>query len=259
MTRLINKVALITGGASGLGEAIAQRFVKEGAKVVVADLQEDKSIEVVANIKKAGGEAFFIKHDITNESQWLAVVSATLEVFGKLDILVNNAGIMYAASLEDTPLKDWQKVMEVNLGSVFLGMKSVYAPMKQQQNGTIINISSTAGASGTAMASAYAASKSGVISLTRSTALEWAPDETNIRVNTVLPGPIETPIYKTARGAAVRQMGGGKGLRALATKSVPMGHMGVPQDIAAATAYLASDEAQFVTGSILTIDGGWAA
>jgi 3(or 17)beta-hydroxysteroid dehydrogenase len=254
MDRVKDKVAIITGAASGLGEADALLLAREGAKVVVADIDVVKGKKVVAKIIREGGESIFAKHDVTNEKDWTNVIEKTLSWFGKLDILVNNAGIQIIKEVEKLSLEEWHRLMSVNLDGVFLGTKHAIRAMKGNGGGSIINMSSAVGIVGTLdNTSAYCASKGGVRLFTKAVALECskAGRNYNIRVNSVHPGVIETPLIAAmARNKAVKER--------LETNH-PIGFLGKPIDVAYAVLYLASDESRLVTGAEMVIDGGWTA
>ena len=255
MGRVEGKVALITGGRRGLGKASAILLAREGAKVAITDRKDEGADEVIAEIKKAGGEAIFVLQDVSEEEDWKRTIETVVKKFGKLDILVNNAGVGVGKNIEETTLKDWRWVMSVNLDGVFLGTKYGIEAMKESGGGSIINMSSIEGIVGDRRLAAYDASKGGVRILTKSAALHCAKARYNIRVNTVHPGFIDTPMvagFVKAQGdpAAAR-----KALEALH----PIGHLGEPNDVAYAVLYLASDESKFATGSELVIDGGYTA
>jgi 3(or 17)beta-hydroxysteroid dehydrogenase len=248
--RLAGKVALISGGARGMGAVEARLFAKEGAKVVLGDILEAQGRSVEAEIKAAGGEAVFVRLDVTNEADWQQAVATAVSRFGKLDILVNNAGISGRGRVEDVTLEEWNRVMDVNSTGVFLGTKTVIPAMRQSGAGSIINISSQLGLVGTDNSSPqYQASKGSVRLLTKATASQYAQE--GIRVNSVHPGPIETPMTE-ARRADPEQF-------QLLLSRIPLGRYGKPEDVAYGVLYLASDESSFVTGSELVIDGGWTA
>ncbi len=254
MDRVKGKVAIITGGASGIGKATASLLAKEGAKVVIADVNEAGGKKVAEEIKGEGGKAIFVKHDVTSENDWSEVIKKTLAEFGKLDILVNNAGVLFAKPIEDTPLEQWRWLMSVNLDGVFLGTKYAIRAMKKSGGGSIINLSSIAGLVGTIDdTSAYCASKGAVRLFTKAAALECSKAGHNygIRVNSVHPGVVETPLSENLLKD--------KALRASIEGRHPIGYVGEPIDIAYAILYLASDESKFATGSELVVDGGWTA
>lgn len=254
MNRVKDKVAIVTGGALGLGEAQSKLLAKEGAKVVVTDIKPNEGNQVVKEINDDGGEATFIKHDVTSEDQWRDVIDTTQKTYGRIDIVVNNAGIGIAGSAESTSLKDWRKVQAVNLDAVFIGTREGIKAMKDH-GGSIINLSSIEGIIGDATLAAYNASKGGVRLFTKSAALHCAKAGYNIRVNSVHPGYIWTPMVENF----LRSQGDvQQGRQHLGTLH-PVGHLGEPDDVAYGVLYLASDESKFVTGSELVIDGGYTA
>lgn len=254
MDRVKGKVAIVTGAASGIGRATASLLAKEGAKVVIADIDGVNGRKVAEEIRREGGEALFVKHDVTTESDWSEVIEKTLAEFGKLDILVNNAGVLFLEKIEDTSLEEWRWLMSVNLDGVFLGTKYAIRAMKGSGGGSIINLSSVAGIIGTNDdTSAYHASKGAVRLFTKAAALECskAGYNYNIRVNSVHPGVIKT---KMTEGMFEDE--------AMMKKQMQrhiIGYLGEPNDIAYGILYLASDESKFVTGAELVIDGGWTA
>lgn len=254
MTRLADKFALVTGGASGLGRAQSLTMAREGAAVAVTDLNIAGAETVAAEIRAQGGRAIALPHDVADESSWQEVMGQTLNQFGRLNILVNNAGIAASVDAEEGSLADWRHLMSINLDGVFLGVKHGIRALKQSGGGSIINISSIMGLIGSPGSGAYNASKGGVRLLTKSAALYCAKAGYGIRVNSVHPGFIDTPmiqrIMQGPQAEAARQ-----NLIALH----PIGRLGVPQDIANGVLYLASDESAFVTGSELVIDGGYTA
>ena len=245
--RLEGKVALISGGARGMGAEEALLFAREGAKVVIADVL-DEGRDIAAQI--GGGQAIFARLDVTNEGDWQRAVSLAEEVYKRLDILVNNAGVSAVGGIEDTTEEEWDRVMSVNAKGVFLGTKYAIPAMQRAGGGSIINISSQLGIVAMNESSPqYIASKGAVRLLTKSTAIQYAAD--GIRCNSVHPGPIVTPMTDFRRSdPAVRE---------LMTSRIPLGRYGEAIDVAYGVLYLASDEASFVTGSELVIDGGWVA
>ncbi|MCC6992103.1 MAG: glucose 1-dehydrogenase [Acidobacteria bacterium] len=258
MGRVEGKVALVTGGASGLGEACAKLLAAEGAALVIADRDAANGERVAGEINKAGGRAAFIALDVTVEPQWLALGAAIRERHGRLDIAVNSAGTNVARSFpSETTLDDWHRVLQVNLDGVFLGTKHALALMRESQPvaGSIINISSMLGLVGQADSGPYCASKGGVRLYTKSVALSCADQRVNVRVNSVHPGFIETPLLRTA----FKRFATESEARAAYDALVPIGHIGQPEDVAYGVLYLASDESKFVTGSELVIDGGFTA
>ena len=254
MGRVTGKAALVTGAASGIGRQSALTLAREGASVMVTDLNLAGAEAVAAEIKAAGGTAQAMQQDTTSEDRWPEVISATQQAFGKLDVLVNNAGIAIAGPLETFSLADWQKQQAVNCDGVFLGIKHAFPAMRAAGGGSIINLSSIAGLRGNrAGLGAYSATKGSVRLLTKTAALEGAKDK--IRVNSVHPGIIETPIWDAILpgGESGRNRGD---LNARATQSVPTGVLGQPQDIANGILFLASDQSSYMTGSELVIDAG---
>lgn len=247
--RLGNKVAIITGAGSGIGAASAKLFAKEGAKVMVADWQEEGGQKVVEEIKAASGEAIFIKIDVSKATDIDAMVSTCVSTFGKLDILFNNAGIAPMGKIEDFSEADWQKVIDIDLKGVFLGVKRAIPEMEKQGRGKIISTASIAGMVGFDAISGYCAAKGGVVNLTRELALECAPKKIN--VNAIAPGIIETAMTKDILADPKQK----EGMQA----GTPYPRLGQPEDIANAALYLASDESDFVTGHTLVVDGGWTA
>ncbi|HZK26642.1 MAG TPA: glucose 1-dehydrogenase [Thermoclostridium sp.] len=257
MGRLENKVAIITGGALGIGEASAELFAKEGAKVVVADINETEGRRLVDSIKKDGGEAIFLKLDVADEENWKEVISETIKKYGKLNVLVNNAGVSLGKTIEETTLEEWNWIMDINSTGVFLGTKYAIIAMKDNgENCSIINRSSIDGQVGEWDLAAYCASKGSVTLLTKVAALHCGYKGYKIRVNSVHPAYIHTAL--TEKEAA------DSGLEkdeyfANVGKLHPIGYIGRPIDIAYGDVYLASDESLFMTGAELTIDGGWTA
>ncbi|MEJ0023960.1 MAG: glucose 1-dehydrogenase [Alphaproteobacteria bacterium] len=254
MDRVQGKVALVTGASLGIGRATAMLLAREGACVVLTDLKESEGMAVADQIIDAGGEALFLSQDVAREDHWLTVIAATERRFGGLDILVNNAGVALAGTVEDTTLDQWRWLMSINLDGVFLGMKYATMAMKAK-GGSIINLSSIEGLIGDANLAAYNASKGGVRLLTKSTALACAKAGYRIRVNSIHPGYIETPMVQ---GYIQGQTNPGGARDAIAALH-PLGHLGEPDDIAYGVLYLASDESKFMTGAELVIDGGYTA
>lgn len=253
MARVESKVAIVSGAAMGIGRAAALLLAKEGASVVVGDIDEAGGRNVVAEIEGQGGKARFIRLDVSKEEDWQAAMAVTLEAFGRLDIAVNNAGIAYNGTVESTSLEDWRHVQSINLDGVFLGTKyAIEAMRKHGGGGSIINLSSIEGLIGDPTLAAYNASKGGVRLFTKSSALHCARSGYKIRVNSIHPGYIWTPMVKglTAEDVAARQR---------LVDLHPVGHLGEPDDIAYGIIYLASDESKFMTGSELVIDGGYTA
>jgi len=252
MGRLEGKVALITGGGSGIGQATAVLFAKEGAKVVVAGRQESSLEETVGMIKASGGEASLVKADVTNSKDVENMIRTTVDAYGRLDILVNNAGTHQPMNyIVDIPEADWDRVIDVNLKGVFLGMKYGIPEMLKAGGGVIVNTASEAVPRPLSCLAAYNASKAGVTLLTKTAALEYARQ--NIRVNCVNPGPTQTPMADRIRSGPVWESI--KSTR----RPTPMGRSGTPEEIAPLILFLASDEASYVTGAAFDADGGSAA
>jgi len=253
MARLKDKVALVTGGARGIGKAEAIVFAREGARLAVTDFRRELGEETVDEIRGSGGDAIFILHDVTQEAGWENAIATTLDAFGRLDVLINNVGDDVVASVEDVTLEQWRWVTRVNLDSVFLGTKHGMAVMKKSGGGSIVNTSSIYGLVGAAEEAAYCATKGGVTNFTRSAALHGASD--NIRVNAVLPGFIRTQWVEDY----LARLGDLEEEVARIAELHPIGRVGRPEEVAYAVLYLASDESSFVTGSQLVIDGGYTA
>jgi NAD(P)-dependent dehydrogenase (short-subunit alcohol dehydrogenase family) len=256
--RVKGKVALVTGGASGIGRASALLLAKEGATVVVTDVQDDQGRDVVASIKKAGGDGLFLHHDVADEAAWEKVVAEVKSRLGKLHVLVNNAGIAIAGSVLTMTLADWRRQQAINLDGVFLGVKHSLPLMRESGGGSIINISSLAGLKGSPTLAGYCATKGGVRLFTKAVAMECGQARDNVRVNSVHPGIIETPIWLGIIPGGAAPGANAPNLDAMSEQVVPIGKKGVPEDIAAGVLYLASDESRYVTGSELVIDGGLA-
>ena len=247
--RLKDKVAIITGAASGIGKATAKLFAEHGAKVVVADIDKEGGSQTVTQIQNGGNEAIFVETDVTLKVDTEKMVAQTVETYGKLDILFNNAGIAMRLPVAELPEADWHRCLDVNLTGVFLCAKAAIPAMQKNGGGSIINMSSIYGVVGADVRAAYVASKGGVTNLTRGMALDYA--ENNIRVNCICPGFVETPLVAGVIKTPEEY-------QALADKH-PMCRLGQPEEIAYGALYLASDESAFVTGIALPIDGGYTA
>jgi len=254
--QLGGKVALVTGGASGIGRATALTFAREGAKLIIADMHEDGGQQTVHMITEQGGAATFVQVDVTQATAVEALISEAVTTYGRLDCAHNNAGISgtgiagaHRALTADYPDERWHQVIAINLTGVWLCMKYEIAQMLKQGGGTIVNTASAAGLVGLPYASAYVASKHGVVGLTKTAALEYAKQ--GIRVNCICPGYIQTPM--TAQGMSDPER------RALMIASEPVGRVGNPEEVAEAVVWLCSDAASFVTGHTMTVDGGYVA
>jgi len=247
--RLQSQVALVTGAASGIARAVAVRFAREGAAVMAADMSEAGGMETVEEIRRAGGNARFARLDVSNAGEVKAVVERTVKEMGDLHVLFNGAGILtYGTALETTD-EAWSRMMAVNLTGTFLCARAALEHMVSQGRGSIINVASTTGShDACAHAAAYVSSKGGVTLLTRSMAIDYARQ--GIRVNAICPGPTDTPMLRKALTA--------EELEAFA-KTYPMQRLGRPEEIAAAALFLASEDASFVTGALLYVDGGQTA
>ncbi len=248
--RLENKVALITGGASGMGASMARIFAREGAKVTIADVLEAEGRQVAAEITAQNGAATFRRLDVTSEDEWQAVVDATVGEFGGLDILVNDAGLSGSAVEDLYDIAAWDRLMAVNARGVFLGIKFAIPALKARGGGSIVNISSISGVTGQhGLHVAYNASKGAVRTLTKAAAVQHGRD--NIRVNSIHPG-LMPPMRSSGRTAD-------PGVRAKWLEAVPMGRAGRVEEVAFAALFLASDEASYITGAELYVDGGFLA
>jgi NAD(P)-dependent dehydrogenase (short-subunit alcohol dehydrogenase family) len=259
MNRVDGKVAIVTGGARGIGAMTARTLAEAGAKVVISDVLDDPGAETAAAILNSGGEAAFIHHDVTDEDDWVRTVAFARDTYGGLDVLINNAGIVLIKRIEETTLDELRRIMDVNLAGVFLGVKHAAPVMREagssgQPGGSIVNLSSVAGIDGVPRYGAYCLSKGGVRIFSKAAARELARD--NIRVNSVHPGLIQTEMGGEVMTAAARGRLNDDEVRAAMTRSHPIGRLGVPEDIANGILFLASDDSSFVTGTELVIDGG---
>jgi 3alpha(or 20beta)-hydroxysteroid dehydrogenase len=246
MDRLANKTAIVTGGARGMGAATARVFVAEGARVVLTDVQDAEGTALAQELGKA---ALFVHHDVASEADWDQVVAATLSRFGGVDVLVNNAGILMMRGIMETSKQDFERVLGINLVGCFLGIKSVAPKIIERGGGSIINVSSVDGMKGSNAVSAYSASKWGMRGLTKVAAMELGPR--GVRVNSIHPGGIQTPmttrVGQTPEAAdATRKF----------YKGMPLGRVGQPEEVARLSAFLASDDASYMCGAEITVDGG---
>lgn len=244
MKKLENKVAIITGGASGIGAATVELFLEEGAKVVIVDLDEEKGNALEEKLKAKDMETFFIKANITSEEEVANIFKHTMDTFGAVDILFNNAGIGRVHSSHDLDYAEWRNTVNVNLDGLFLVAREAIREMLKSGGGTIVNTSSMYGWVGSPGSAAYNAAKGGVINLTRSLALEYA--EKNIRINSLCPGFIDTPIIPEEDKETLASL-------------TPMKRLGTSEEMAKAVVFLASEDSSYMTGNSLTIDGGYTA
>ena len=245
--RLEGKVAFISGGARGMGAVEAIMFAKEGAKVAIGDLLEDEGRKVVEQINETGGQALFVRLDVTSESEWQKAIAATVEAFGKLDVLVNNAGIRAQGKVEDVTVEAWDLVMNVNAKGTFLGTKTAIPEMRRAGGGSIVNISSQLGLVGTDRSSPqYQASKGAVRLFTKATAIQYAKD--GIRTNSVHPGPTVTLMSEAGRADPQHYK--------LTLSRIPLGRYGEAEDIAYGVLFLASDESSYISGHTIAVAGG---
>ena len=242
--RLAGRTAIVTGGSQGIGQATALRFAREGAQVVVADLNEEAGADTVEVITEAGGTAQFVTCNVADRADVDALMESTIEAFGTLDILVNNAGITRDATLKKMDPDDFRAVIKVNLEGVFHCTQAAYPHMSASEHGRVLNAASVVGLYGNFGQTNYVASKSGVIGMTRTWAREFGRD--SITVNAVAPGFIETPMVDTVPDKVLNNL----------KEKTPLGRLGTAEDIANAYTFLASDDAAFITGAVLSVDGG---
>jgi NAD(P)-dependent dehydrogenase (short-subunit alcohol dehydrogenase family) len=252
MGRVSGRVALVTGAASGIGRASAEALAHEGASVVLTDIQVALGQQAAAGIAKTGGKAVFRRQDVTSEQGWADIIAEIGSEYGRLDVLVNNAGIAVAGFVTELSLDEWRRQQAINVDSVFMGTRAAL-PLMAKGGGSIINISSIAGLRGAPRLSAYCASKGAVRLFSKAVAIECAALKNGVRVNSIHPGIIETPIW-AALGAPGSNLP--PDLDMLAQMRVPLGVKGQPVDIANAVVFLASDESRYMTGEEMVIDGG---
>jgi len=242
-----NKIAIVTGSGRGIGKSTVLELAKEGAKVVVSDIDIKECQNVCDEIKKIGSDAIAVKCDISKKSDVDAMIKKTMQKFQKIDILINNAGVVLMKPFVEMTEKDWDFVLDINLKGVFLCTNAVVKQMIKQKSGKIISVASTAGEVGFMNTSAYCASKAGIINLTRELALELSPH--NINVNAIAPGVIATKMTE--------DMLKDKKTKEVLLASTPLGRVGQPEEIGKAAVFLASDDSNFITGHTLVVDGGW--
>jgi len=266
MSRLDGKIAFVSGGARGIGAETARRMVEAGARVAIGDLLDERGRETVRALEAAGGEALYMHLDVTRADDWKAAIVATVARFGGLDILVNNAGIFIAKGLEESTAADWERLCGVNLTGVILGTQAALPALRARgtaspQGSVIVNLSSIVGLVGSSMAPLYSLTKGGVTTFTKSVALEFARKGYRIRVNAVHPGVIDDEMGGQTIAGRAKIIGTDDiaAARAQAAAAHPLGRLGTVTDIANGIVFLASDDASFMTGASLVLDGGWTA
>jgi NAD(P)-dependent dehydrogenase (short-subunit alcohol dehydrogenase family) len=258
MGQVEGKIAIVTGGASGIGAACAETLAREGASVLVTDIDEPRGSALVAAIGAAGGKAIFLPQDVTDEPRWREVVAETEGRYGRLDILVANAGIgIMAATITEMSLEDWRRQTAINLDGVFLSVKHCLPLMRKSGGGSIVMTSSIAGLRGSATLAGYCATKGGVRLFAKAIAMECASLRDGVRVNSVHPGIIDTPIWEKIRPDLAAEGSNERlDIEEHGRRGAPLGRVGTPQDIANGVLFLASDAASYITGAELVIDGG---
>jgi NAD(P)-dependent dehydrogenase (short-subunit alcohol dehydrogenase family) len=266
MNRLDGKVALISGAARGIGGETAQLMAQAGAKVVVGDVLDERGRQTAGAINAAGGQAEYVHLDVTNEADWIAAVGVATSKFGKLDILVNNAGVFIGKGIEEISLDEWNKLVAVNMTGVFLGTRTAAQALREaaktsEHGSAIVNLASIAGIVGSQLDPLYSMTKGGVTLFTKSAALEFGRKGYRIRVNSIHPGVIQTDMGEQTFVARAQRSGTNDTatVRQVVTDSVPWGRMGVPMDIAKGIVFLASDDAGYMNGAGLIVDGGMTA
>ncbi|MCF8532830.1 MAG: glucose 1-dehydrogenase [Reyranella sp.] len=266
MNRLDGKVAFLSGAARGIGGESAKLMAAAGARVAIGDVLEERGRQTVREIEAAGGQALFVALDVTTEASWAAAIDATVKKFGGLDILVNNAGIFVGKGVEDASLDDWHRLVAVNLTGVVLGTRAALPHLKASgqnspQGSAIVNLASVAGLVGSQLDPLYSLTKGGVTLFTKSTALEFGRKGYRIRVNSIHPGVIDTDMGQQTFVMRAKQVGTNDTEKARqATLALhPIGRLGTAADIANGIVFLASDDAGFMTGAGLVVDGGWTA
>jgi NAD(P)-dependent dehydrogenase (short-subunit alcohol dehydrogenase family) len=266
MNRLDGKIAFLSGAARGIGAETARLMVEAGARVAIGDVLDERGRETVRALEASGGEALYVHLDVTRSGDWAAAIAAVTARFGGLDILVNNAGIFIAKGIEESTAADWERLCGVNLTGVFFGTQAALPALRERgaaspHGSAIVNLSSIAGLIGSAMAPLYSLTKGGVTLFTKSTALECARKGYRIRVNSIHPGIIDTEMGAQAIAARgqIRGENDIAAARAQAGAAHPIGRLGTAADVAKGILFLASDDAGFMTGSSLVLDGGWTA
>jgi len=266
MCRLDGKVALITGGARGIGGETARLMSLAGAKVVVGDILEGVGHETVEAIRKAGGAAEFVRLDVTKEQDWITAIDTATRRFGKLDALVNNAGLFIGRGIEESNLEDWNRLVTVNMTSVYLGTKSALpalraAAQSSEHGSAIVNVASIAGIVGSPADPLYSATKGGITLFTKSAALEFGRKGYRIRVNSMHPGVIQTEMGELSLLSRAQRAGSNDTgpTKAAVAQATPLGRLGVPSEIAKGIVFLASDDSSYMTGASLVVDGGFTA
>ena len=266
MNRLDGKVAFLSGAARGIGGAAAELMAQVGAKVAIGDVLEERGRQTVREIEKAGGQAMFVPLDVTQEASWAAAIDATVKAYGKLDILVNNAGVFVGKGVEDASMEEWHRLVAVNLTGVVLGTRAALPHLKtaakaSAHGSAIVNLASVAGLVGSQLDPLYSLTKGGVTLFTKSTALEFGRKGYGIRVNSIHPGVIDTDMGQQTFVMRAQALGtnDSEATRKVSTGMHPIGRLGVADDIAKGIVFLASDDAAFMTGAGLVVDGGYTA